>query len=249
VTNARTAKSAREKAAQMRAETARRQSRRRSLLVLSAVLAVIVVAVGATVLVRIASDDKAARAAASSAPPRNLVDGGIVVGNADAKATIELYEDFQCPACKAFEDANAAQIAGWVADGTAKVVYRPVAILDHASSTEYSTRALTAVAAVVDASPTKFTAFHAKLFANQPAENTAGLDDGQLVTLAQQSGAEFTAVQSALKERRYDTWIKKLTDDFSKRGFTGTPTVVVDGTQLKDTSPAGLAAAVRKAAG
>jgi protein-disulfide isomerase len=146
--------------------------------------------------------------------------------------------------CKSFEDANAAQLAGWVANGTAKLVYRPVAILDSATSTEYSTRALTAAAAVVDTSPAAFPAFHTLLFESQPAENTAGLDDGQLVTLAHQSGAEYKAVQTALAGRTYDSWIAGMTDAFSKAGYTGTPTVLVNGTMLKDWSPAALSAAV-----
>jgi len=249
VTNARTARSAREKSAELRAEAARKEARRRSMLVLSAVLAVLVVAVGATILVRTAGDQKAAQVAASSRPPRNLADGGIAVGNADAAATIEVFEDFQCPACKSFEDANAAQLAAWVQAGTARVVYRPISILDRSSSTEYSTRALTAAAAVVDASPAKFVAFHTLLFANQPAENTPGLDDGQLVSFAQQVGADVPAVQTALKQRRYDTWIATVTDEFSKRGFTGTPTILVNGVRLEDWSPENLRAVVTKAAG
>lgn len=249
MTNARNARTAREKAAEMRAEAARKQARGRSLLVLSAVLAVLVVAVGATVLVRSLSDRQAADAAATATGPANLVDGGISRGAAGAKATIEIYEDFQCPACQAFEQTNGAQLDAWVADGTARVVYRPVSILDRYSSTEYSTRALTAAAAVVDATPAAFPKFHELLFAAQPAENSAGLTDGQLVELAQQAGGSVTAVQAALKDRSYDTWIATVTEEFSTKGYTGTPTVVVNGTPLTDWSPTALEAAVKAAQG
>lgn len=249
MTNARTAKTAREKAAQMRADTARQEARRRSLLVLSAVLAVLVVAVGATVLVRTMSANQAADTAASSAPPANLTDGGFSVGDADAKAVVEVYADFQCPACKSFEDANEAQLASWVADGSVRLVYRPVSILDRYSSTEYSTRSMTAAAAVMNASPAAFVTFHDLLFANQPAENTPGLTDGELVELAKQAGASVSAVQTALQNRSYDTWIRSATDEFSKKGYTGTPTIVVNGTPLTDWSPTALANAVQAAQG
>ena len=247
MTNARTVKNAREKAAEMRAQAARSEARRRTLVVVSVVLAVIVAAVGATIVVRTASHDKAAQAAAST--PSNLTDGGIVVGQAAAPVTITVYEDFQCPACKSFEDANATQIDGWVKAGTVKVTYRPVSILDRYSSTEYSTRALNAAAAVVDASPAAFPAFHKLLFANQPAENSAGLTDGQLVDFATQAGADANAVRTALAKRSFDPWVTTVTDAFSKAGYTGTPTVLVNGEKLTDWSPTALAAAVTKAQG
>lgn len=247
MTNARAAKTAREKAAEMRAEAAKTEARKRNLLVVTAVLAVIVVAVGATVLVRTLNQQKAAQVAATT--PANLVDDGIVVGKANAKVTITAYEDFQCPACKAFEDANAEQFKKWAADGTAKIVYRPIALLDNYSTTEYSSRALTAVAAVVATTPTAFEKFHAVLFENQPAEGGAGLTDDKLVELATQAGATPDPVRKALADRSYDTWIAKVTDDFSKAGHNATPTVLVGDTKITDWSPDKLAAAVQKAAG
>ncbi len=248
MTNARTAKSAREKSAEMRARAAREEARRRNLLVLSAVLAVLVVVVGAWVIVRSASHEQAVTAAASARPPRNLVDGGILVGDTAATVTITRYEDFQCPACKSFENQNAAQLEKMVSDGTVKILYKPVSILDRASTTQYSTRALTAAAAVVDTSPSAFPAFHKLLFANQPAEGGAGLTDAQLVALATQAGADGAAVQTALSRRSYATWIATATDDFSKAGFTATPTVLVNGTKVEDWTPAKLATAVQQAA-
>lgn len=249
MTNARTAKSAREKSAEMRAQAARQETRKRNTLVLAAVLAVLAVAVGATVLVRTATHDQAVAQAAAEAPPANVnADGGIVVGDGGAKVTITTYEDFQCPACASFEEANATQIEKWIADGTVKVEYRPIAFLDEQSTTGYSTRALVAAAAVVDKTPSAFPAFHKLLFANQPAEGSAGLDDAKLVELAGQAGGDTAAVQTALSQGKFKGWTAKVTDAFFTAKYTGTPTILVNGTQLKDWSPTALAAAVQKAA-
>ena len=111
------------------------------------------------------------------------------------------------------------------------------------------TSAVSLAAAVVTASPAAFPAFHKLLFANQPAENTAGLTDAQLVDYAKQAGADATKVEAALAARSYDPWVTKVTDEFSKAGYTGTPTVLVNGTKLEDWSAAALAAAVTKAQG
>jgi len=230
MTNARTAKTTREKAAELRAQAERQESRRRSMLITAAVAAVILIVVAAVVLVRVASNDQKAKEAALNGPPANLVSGGFLVGNPSAKATIELYEDFQCPVCKAFEAANGAAIKAWVAAGTAKVIYHPVAILD--ADTKYSTRSASAAAAVVNADPKAFLAFHDLLYTNQPAEGGPGLPDSQLIDYAVQAGLAKATIEPAITAQKFAGWVRLQTDDFSKKGFTGTPTVVVNGKQI-----------------
>ncbi len=247
MTNARTAKSAREKAAELRADAARAEARRRTIVITAAVAAVIAVVVAGVILIKAASDNQKARETAASAPPANLYEGGILVGNTSAPVTVEVYEDFLCPACKTFEDANATQLSGWVQDGTVKVIYRPVAILDRLSADEYSSRSLNAAAAVVNTSPSAFADFHTALFANQPAENGPGLTDAKLIELAVAAGADQAGIEPAITERRYQSWAESMTEEFSQKGFTGTPTVVVDGQQLEDRSAEALAAAVEAA--
>ena len=56
----------------------------------------------------------------TTAAPATGGNGSVAVGRADAPVTVVAYEDFQCPACKSFEDANAAQLARWVDDGTVR---------------------------------------------------------------------------------------------------------------------------------
>ncbi len=252
MTNARNAKTTREKAAELRAQAERQETRRRSLLITAAVAAVIVVVVAAVVLVRVASNDQKVKEAALNGPPANLTNGAILVGNPDAKVTIDLYEDFQCPVCKGFESSNADQLKAWAAAGTAKLMYHPVAILDDASSTKYSTRSANAAAAVVAADPKAFKAFHDLLYANQPPENGDGLPDSQLIDYAVQAGVAKAAVESAITSQKYAGWVGLQTEDFSKKGFGGTPTVVVAGKKLGAAttipSPDQLKAAVEAAA-
>jgi protein-disulfide isomerase len=239
--NARAAKSAREKAAQLRLEADRKAARQRTVIAGILVLVVILVAVGITVFVR--------SLPTHSATPRNLVDGGILVGNTNAKATVELYEDFQCPVCKQFEESAGSTLEELTKSGQAKIIYRPVAILDWASSTGYSTRALNMVAATVDSNPAAFDKLHDSLFANQPPENSAGLPDDKLIELAVAAGANKDVVTKAAKEQPFKDWTKKQSDDLSKRFPPGgTPTVVVNGKKLEDNSPDSIKKAVEAAA-
>ena len=96
-------------------------------------------------------------------------------GIADAPVTVDLYEDFQCPNCKAFEDETGETLAQLVADGTVQAHYHGMAFLDTSANDQYSTRALNAAAVVVDAAgPDAFQTFHDLLFANQPDEGGRG---------------------------------------------------------------------------
>jgi protein-disulfide isomerase len=248
MTNARTAKSTREKAAQMRIEEARRQARRRARIISATVAAVLVLIVAVVAIVRVAQADKTAKDAAAAAPPANLTDNAFLTGKPAAKVTIDVYEDFQCPACRQFEQGSTAQLAKWAADGTAKVMYRPVAILDRASSTAYSTRAANAAAAVINSSPTAFVKFHDLLFANQPEEGSAGLPDSQLIDLAVQAGAPREPVEAAVTTQKFKGWTISQTEGFSAKKFTGTPTILVNGKKLSSYDPKVLVDEVTKAA-
>ena len=253
MTNARTVKSTREKAAEMRAEAARVQARRRSIMVAIVVAVVLVVAVGVTVVVRQAQHQQTvAAASAPSGTPRNIgANFGIATGPATTSAgkprvVVDMYEDFQCPVCREFESANGASLKAWQQAGLVQLVYHPVAFLDRASTTDYSTRALMAAASVQDSSPTSFQAFHDLLYANQPAEGSAGLPDSTLEDYAAQAGADRSTVSSDLSSQRFKGWTVQATDAFSQK-YTGTPTVLIDGKQT-NVDPTSLKQAVAAAA-
>jgi protein-disulfide isomerase len=235
-----------EKRAAEAAARAHAQRRRRA--VVGGVVAAVVVLVAVVVTVVVQSSRTSTSAAA--AVPANTADGGqvVVVGSATAPVTVDLYEDFQCPNCKAFEDTNAATLASLVSAGTVQLHYHGMAFLDTSANDDYSTRALDAAAAVVDAAgPDAFQKFHDLLYANQPAEGGSGLTDDQLVAYAQQAGASGEAVEQAVRDLTYGDWVKQVTDQASKDGVTGTPTVLVDGQRLEDLSNAGLTRAISAA--
>jgi protein-disulfide isomerase len=234
-----------EKRAAEAAARARAQRRRRT--VLGGLVAGLVVLV-ALVVVIVVQTHRTSTSATAAVPP-HLTGGAIVVGSASAPVTVDLYEDFQCPNCKAFEAASGSTLAQLVAAGTVQAHYHPMAFLDTSANGQYSTRALNAAGAVLAAGgTTAFQTFHDLLFANQPAEGGAGLTDAQLVQYATQSGATGTSVEQAIKNLTYGDWVKTATDQASKNGVTGTPTVFVAGQKLADISAAGLTAAVTTAA-
>jgi protein-disulfide isomerase len=164
--------------------------------------------------------------------PANALPTGVPVGRADAPNTIDIYLDFQCPVCRAYEQQSGATLDNLVASGTAKLVYHPVAFLDGYSSTRYSSRA--SAASGCAAQDGVFAQYVKLLYANQPPENGAGLPDSELIALGQQAGAgpNFAGCVSA---NTFAGWTAAVTDAASKAGVTGTPTVLVNGKQIGNT--------------
>ena len=233
---------AREVARRQREADLARARRRRTGLVTAAVVAVLALVVGVGVAVQ---SRRGSTAASGSSVPANLTDGGVPTGDADAPVTVTLYEDFQCPACKQFEQTTGPTLQRLQETGTVRVVSKPVAILDRFSSTDYSTRALNAAGCVIDTAPAAYPAFARSLFDQQPEENSAGLTDDRLAELAEQSGAED--VTSCVRDQHFEDWTRRATDQASKDGLTGTPYVLVNGKPLTEPTAAALQTAVTAA--
>nr|MDT0664382.1 thioredoxin domain-containing protein [Micromonospora sp. DSM 115978] len=170
-------------------------------------------------------------------------DQGIVIGDDDAPVTVELYEDFQCPACKQFEDLTGPTVDDLVEAGAIKVVYHPMSFLG-----PESVRAANAAAAAADEG--RYQEFHRTLFTHQPPEHSGGYANETLVALGRDVGLTSQAFVDAVHGGTYLGYVEKVDEDASTRGVTGTPTVLVDGRELaaRELSPDGFAAAVAAAA-
>ena len=224
-------------------ETQRLQEQRRRRTTVTAVVAALIVVVGLGYLVTTTLDDSGQAAATPSG-----TDGyAVVVGDADAPTTLSFYEDPQCPICQQFEGAVGEDVAQAVADGEVKVEYHVVSFLDSASANEWSSRAANALMVVQDLEgPEAFVAMHDLLYDNQPQEGTAGPSDAQLVAWAVEAGAEEGPARQGIESGKFDQWVVNATDQMSKDGVNGTPTVFVDGEKV-DGTPADAVAAVQQA--
>jgi protein-disulfide isomerase len=231
------------------AALAQAQRRRRTLIGGVAPAVAVLVAL---VVVIVVQSQRTATAADAGTPANTVADATAVrIGQPDAPVAVTVYKDFLCPACKSFEDVSSPTLATLVADGTAAVEYRPVAILDRYSTDAYSTRALNAAGVGADAAgPEAFLAFHDLLFADQPAEGGVGLSDDELIALAERAGATGEKVESGIRSLVCEDWTRQVTDAASQAGLTGTPTVLIDGERLdlRQATPQGLEDAVRAAA-
>jgi protein-disulfide isomerase len=172
-------------------------------------------------------------AAAGPEYPVAALGDTVVTGSSQALVTIDIYEDFLCPGCGQFEQAYHQRLAQAAADGTARVVYHPVAILDELSEPAgYST--LAAGATFCAAQAGIFPRFHDSLFATQPAEGGPGWTSAQFQQLSRDLGAgdSFASCMQAGTDRRVaaSTEIaRRFISGLRPDGRFGTPSVVVNG--------------------
>jgi len=159
----------------------------------------------------------------------NQETGAIVVG--DGEQSLDEYIDFMCPICSQFEEVYGDAILDLVDDGTITLNIHPISILDRFSQgTEYSTRAANAMYCVAEADPDAAVPFMQALFAGQPAENTEGLSDDELLAMAE--GVGVTGIDACVTEGEYTDYVTAMTQNTPVQpGNSGiaTPTVEVNG--------------------
>ncbi|MFJ4221591.1 DsbA family protein [Curtobacterium luteum] len=158
----------------------------------------------------------------------------------DSVANITVYSDYMCPYCNQFETAQMSQIQQWVKDGSATLELHPFNLLDRVSQgSKYSTRSAAAAACVANYEPDAFLAYNTSLYENQPSENTTGLSNDKLASLAAAAGATNEKVAPCITDQRFAGWVGDATNrvlndklpNSSLDKLTGTPTVIVNGKQ------------------
>lgn len=148
------------------------------------------------------------------------------------KPVVELHLDFMCPYCGQFEQLNGEDVQTMIEEETATVNIVPRNFLDQLSTTgDYSTRTANAFVCVYEESPATAIAFQQLLFANQPAENSAGLTDEQIAAYATEAGASEETL-SCLADGTYEDWVDTVADPYGAETGGGTPYVKVDDTVL-----------------
>jgi protein-disulfide isomerase len=223
--------------------------RKRSLAIQIGLTAAVVIFAVALVLYIVMSSDKkhsgdvqAVRVASSSVITKD--------GSTEPKAVLSLYEDFQCPHCREFEQAYGPTITKMIDSGAIAADYYMVAILNSPANQNYSTRAASAAYCVgdVDKTPTKdvFRRFHTALFAQQPPEGSPAPDNAGLVETARQSGVAPADINDCVNSGKYADMVNGLA---AAAKINATPTVRINGEDIDYQSPADLVAKVKAIVG
>lgn len=235
-------KSAREKAAEARAAAEASDKRRRMIINVSigAVLLVVVAALVGGAWVTKQSSQEAAQPSADAVLPTGAFASGTpyqygIEWTTDAadKPTLEIWEDFQCPACRDFEAAFGPTVQEIVKKNDAQVIFRSTSFLDDRFPGDNSKRAAAAYGCAVDAGEGE--TYHNVVYANQPATEGDGYTEQQLLDFGTQAGITGEAkatFDQCVKDKKYLQWAANGTQTMQELGIPGTPSVVLNGQQM-----------------
>lgn len=213
-------------------------------------VAIVVVAAIVAVAVILTNKSSTGDAAAPSVTTNNAFRLTTAPAGTEPKVTVSIFEDFQCPACKQFEQVFGPALTQLQANPNVAIDYQPVAILDRMSSTNYSSRAANASACVAQSTGgadnfAVWLKFHGLLYQNQPEEGGSGLTDDQLASYANEAGAQN--VKQCITDGQFAAWV---TESTKSAGVTGTPMVKVNGQDFNlQQGPDALLQQVNQAAG
>ena len=239
---------AREQARRAREAEKKREKRNRWLL--QGGIVVVVVAILGVVALVLSQSMKPA-----GPGPANMISGGVTFGSdlevvktaslqeGEERAArdvdwekppidVTVYVDYMCPACGNFEQQNGTMLEQYVGSGDINMTVYPINFLDGQSlGTKYSTRAANLFSCIVDQQPESAFALHNRLLSAevQPAEQTTGLTDEQLIEQAEAAGATASnELKQCVKDQRYAGFINANWKAVSETGLQG----LAEGAQL-----------------
>ncbi|ANH91054.1 MULTISPECIES: thioredoxin domain-containing protein [unclassified Streptomyces] len=227
-------RTARQRLAVQREKQKASERRRRTLIVAASVVCVLALATVIGVLAANSGKDKSSSAGPVAAPSGAQGKDGLAipVGKDGARSTLTVWEDFRCPACQAFEAAYRPTVHSLVDSGKLRVEYHLVRLIDGNLGGSGSLRAANAAACAQDAG--HFPAFHDVLYDNQPKEtDDAFADNATLIRLAGKvKGLDTPAFRACVDKGTHDSWVDKSQQAFQSGGFSGTPTVLLNGKNI-----------------
>ena len=174
--------------------------------------------------------------------PSNVPVNGRTLGSADAKITIDAWEDFRCTACFDFTmDVEPKLVDNYIKTGKAKLVYHDLLVIDSGSVTESRDAANASLCANDQG---KFWGFHDWLFTNQsPREAPGAFTLDRLVEIGKDAGLDVTAYEPCV---RNGTHLAEVANEQSSSptDAQGTPAIYVNGKLMTDASYATVSAAI-----
>ena len=155
--------------------------------------------------------------------PVGIPADGFVLGHANAAVTIDLYEDFQCPACQSWgTDVFPSLVANELADGTAKIVFHNLAFIGPES-------AAAAHAGYAAGQQGKFWDMWATLYGNQGHENAGAFSRARLVAMAAGTGLDVARFEIDMDSAAAASSLSDSIAAANAVGVSSTPTLVIAG--------------------
>ncbi len=150
-------------------------------------------------------------------------------GKPDAPVKVEIYADYECPACRSLEvELAQANFDGlYVETGKAQVIFREFPL-----KTIHKSAQLTAEIARCAGDQNLFWPVHNALFDSQTQWAQSLGPKTQIMAAVEQAGADRQKIESCVEAGTYANVINDAYDAAVERQLQQTPTVFVDGQQV-----------------
>ncbi|GII58596.1 hypothetical protein Pth03_69850 [Planotetraspora thailandica] len=164
-------------------------------------------------------------------------DGSVVIARPGVdRPRLDVYEDYQCPYCKEFEQGNGKVARDQAVQGRLALVIHPMTVFTDSPMRENSDRALRASICVTN--PRRWLAYHDALYSAQPLE----VDDGgfavpDLVDLAAETGIPTGDFADCITSEETAAKARMLSRQAQADEVTGTPTIRLDGQDIDWSTP------------
>jgi protein-disulfide isomerase len=159
----------------------------------------------------------------------DLADGR-TLGKADAPVTLEVWSDYQCPACEQFATmVEPTLIRTYVASGTLRIVDHDAAFQGRKSSASYDESVEAGAAARCAAAQNLYWPFHNWLFANQVGENEGAFRDERIRAMAVAAGLDVAAWDACRATGTEQAAVRAETQQATAQGVNATPTMLLNG--------------------
>jgi protein-disulfide isomerase len=164
--------------------------------------------------------------------PVALADGRSI-GVADAPVTLDVWSDFQCPACGELARTVEPLLVGrYVTPGTLRIVYHDAAFQGAKSSAQYDESVEAAAGARCAADQNRYWPFQDWTFANQAGENNGAFAAGRLKAIATAAGLDLTAWDACLATGQQQAAVRAETKQAVADGVDSTPTMILNGQKI-----------------
>lgn len=174
----------------------------------------------------------------SNVTPTSISMDGKTLGNKNAKHTLDLYEDFQCPICRDFTaDTEPQIVANYVKTGQVKIVFHDLLVIDLSTGGTESLDAANAAWCAQDQG--MFWPYHDWLYANQYSEGSGAFTKDRLKTIGQDAKIpNLSTFNSCVDNGTHnaDIQAEQTSAPAPLNTSPSTPTLILDGTQVTDSS-------------
>ena len=143
---------------------------------------------------------------------------------------VAIWQDLQCPACRAFEETFDKSIATAIKNKKIKVSYHPLSFIGPES-------VILANAAICAADEGKYLPFQSYIYRNQGVENSGIWNAKSLLAAGKTVGATSDKFKTCVQKLSNANMVKAVAAYGTAQKIDRTPTVTVDG---KSISPADL---------